>query len=58
MDDSLTLMWNNLSLPKNEAITLNIDPNKLSALKNALVGKLAIKKHVSLFEVDKGLKGL
>lgn len=58
MDDFLTSMWNNLSMSKNEAITLNIDSNKLSTPKNAFVGKLAMKKHVSPFEVHKGLKSL
>lgn len=58
MDDFLASMWSNLSLSKNEAITLEIDSKKLSVPKNALVGKLAMKKHVSLFEVDKGLKSI
>lgn len=56
MEDILATMWNSLPLSKNEALTLNIDTNKLSAPKNALIGKLAMKKHVSSFELDKGLK--
>lgn len=51
-------MWNSLSLTENEAITLEIDNNKLSVPKNALMGKLAMRKHVNTFEVDKGLKSI
>lgn len=58
MNDMLATMWNSLSLTKNEAITLEIDNNKLSVPKNALMGKLAMRKHVSTFEVDKGLKSI
>lgn len=56
MDEMLANMWNSLSLTENEAITLQIDNNKLSVPRNALLGKLAMRKHVSTFEVDKGLK--
>lgn len=56
MEDFLASMWSSLSLTKNEAATLEIDPKKLSVPKNVLVGKLAMKKHASLFKVDKGLK--
>lgn len=58
MDEILPTMWKSLSLSKNESITLNINANKLSAPKHALVGKLAMKKHVSTFEVDKVLKSI
>lgn len=49
MKDILAMMWNSLSLFENENMTLNINVNKLSVPKNALVGKLAMKKHVSAF---------
>lgn len=58
MEDILASMWSTLYLTKNELITLDIDPNKLSVPKVAIIGKLAMKKHVSLFEVDKGLKSI
>lgn len=58
MDESLAAMWNNFSLSKNEQITVEIDSKKLSTPKNALIGKLTMKKHVSVFEVDKGLKSI
>lgn len=51
-------MWNTLSLTENEAITLHIDPQKLSVSKFSLIGKIAMKKHVSLYDVDKGLKSI
>lgn len=35
-----------------------IDPKKLSVPKNAIVGKLAMKKNMILFEVDKGFKSI
>lgn len=47
-----------LSLIEYKSITLDIDPNKLSIPKFAIIGKLAMKKHVSLVEVDKGLKAI
>lgn len=56
MEDFLSSMWSSLSLSENEAISLEINPKKLSLPKNAIIGKLAMKKHVSLYEVDKGLK--
>lgn len=49
MEETLALMWSNLSLSENEAITIHIDPLKLSSPKNALVGKLAMRKNMSLF---------
>lgn len=58
MEETLALMWNNLSLMEHEAVTIHIDPLKLSSPKNALVAKLAMKKHVSLFEADKGFKSI
>lgn len=58
IEDILATMWNSLSLTENEAVTLSISDNKLFAPKNALVGKLAMKKYVSIFEVDKGLKSM
>lgn len=58
MDEFLASMWSSLSLAENEAATLEIDPNKLLTPKNGLVGKFAMKKHISLYEVDKGLKSI
>lgn len=58
MEDFLASMWSTLSLSKNEAVTLEINPKKLSLPKNAIIRKLAMKKHVRLFEVNKGLKSI
>lgn len=58
MDDVLASMWSTLSLTENESITLQIDPNKLSVPKFVIIGKLAMKKYVNLFDVDKGLKSI
>lgn len=56
MDDTLANMWNTLSLTENELITVDIDPNSLSVPSFAILGKLAIKKHVGIYELDRGLK--
>lgn len=56
MEDTLAIMWSNLSLSKNEASTIVIDPTKLSIPQNALVGKLAMRKHINLVEMEKGLR--
>lgn len=56
MDETLALMWNTLSLDENELVTVDIDPNSLSSPRFAIIGKLAIKKHVSPNELDRGLK--
>lgn len=58
MEDVLASMWNTPSLTENESITLEIDPNILSVPKFSIIGKLAMKKHVSLLEVDKGMKSI
>lgn len=56
MEDTLAIMWNNFSLSKNEASTIISDPAKLFVPHNALVGKLAMRKHVNLAEMEKGLR--
>lgn len=56
MDEILASLWNSLSIADNEALTLNIADEKLSLPKFALVGKLAMKKFVSVAKVDRGLK--
>lgn len=56
MEDMLTNLWNNLSLSENEATTIFIDLEKLSAPINALAGKLAMKKNISIFEIEKSLR--
>lgn len=58
MEDILASMWNSLSLSENEAITLKIDELKLSTPQFMLIGKCAIQKIVSSFEVDKNLKAM
>lgn len=55
MDELLANMLKNLS--ENEATTLFIDPSKLSAPPtNALVGRLAMKKHTTVAEVETSLR--
>lgn len=56
MDEILASMWNSLSLIENEAVTLFFDETKLTGLKFAILGKLAMKKNVSTMDVDKFLK--
>lgn len=51
-------MWNNLSLTEHKISTLIIDNSKLSIPNNALVGRLAMKKYVSIFEHEKGLRSI
>lgn len=58
MEDTLTTLWENLSLIKNESTTINIDPKKLLAPSNALIGRLAMKKHVTSFKHEKGLRSM
>lgn len=56
MEDNLSALWESLSLTESESTTLVIDQSKLSTPTNALVGRLAITKFVSLFEMEKGMK--
>lgn len=56
MEGSLAMMWNNISLSEHEATTTTIEPHILSSPKNALVVRLAMRKHVSLFDIDRNLK--
>lgn len=58
MEEILATMWNSLSLSESESTTLTIDDLKLNTPKFTLIGKLAIKKYVSTFDVDKGLKSM
>lgn len=58
MEDILASMWNNMRLTENETTTLHIDPTKLSIPNNALVGRLIMHKHVSPFELEKGLRSI
>lgn len=58
MEDILASLWNTLSLIENEAITLELDPNILSVPNFSIIGRLAMKKHVNLLEVDKGMKSI
>lgn len=58
MEDALASLWSNLSLFENEAATINIDPSKLSTPSNALIGRLAMRKHVSDFDLKKGLPNI
>lgn len=56
IEDDLASMWNTLSLIENESITLQIDPNILSVPDHSVIGKVAMRKNVSLFDIDKGMK--
>lgn len=48
-------MWNSLSLTDSETSNL-LEHSKFSTPANAIVGRLAMKKFVSLFEIEKGMK--
>lgn len=54
MEDTLASLWNSLSLTDSETTTIIIDQTKLSTPANAIVGHLAMKRFVSLFEIEKG----
>lgn len=58
MEDTLTSLWENLSLTEIENATINIDYTKLLAPSNALIGRLAMKKHVTTFDLEKGLRSM
>lgn len=58
MEDVLSTLWDNLSLIENEATTININPKKLSSPTNALIGRLAMRKFVSIFDIEKGLRNI
>lgn len=56
MEETLASPWNSFSLSESETTTLIIDQTKLSIPANAIIRKLAMKKFVSLFEIERGLK--
>lgn len=55
-DESLATLWENLSLTERENTTINIDSKTLLFPSNALIGRLAMKKHVIAFELEKWLR--
>lgn len=56
MEETLASLWNSFSLSESETSTIIIDQSKLSTPVNAIVGKLVMKKFMSLFEIERGLK--
>lgn len=56
MEETFSSLWNSLSLTDSESTTVIIDHSKLTTPANAIVGRLAMCKFVSLFEIEKGLK--
>lgn len=56
MEDALTSLWENLSLTDTENATIKIDSTKLLAPSNALIGRLAMKKHVTTLDLEKSLR--
>lgn len=56
MEEILSSLWNSLSITDPESTNIFVDPTKLSIPDNTLVGKLAMKKFVSLIDIEKGLK--
>lgn len=58
MEGALTTLWENLSLTENESDTINIDSTKLLAPSNALIGRLAMKKHITTLDLEKGLRSM
>lgn len=58
MEDGLYSLWQKLSLTESETITINIDLAKLMNPINALVGRLAMEKFASIFDLEKWLKSI
>lgn len=56
MDDKVDILCNGLSLTEVEASLTKIEPENLISPINALVGRLAIRKFVSLYDLEKGLR--
>lgn len=56
MEETLAFLWDSLSLSESETTTLVINHSKLSTPDNAIVGRLAMRKFVSLVEIERGLK--
>lgn len=56
MEDTLASLWNSLSLTDCETSNIVIDRSKLSTPANTIVGRLAMKRFVSLFEIEKGMR--
>lgn len=56
MDDKVDILCNGLSLTEVEASLTKIEPENHISPINALVGRLAIRKFVSLYDLEKGLR--
>lgn len=56
MEEILSSLWNSLTISDSENNTIVVDPTNLSIPENTLVGKLAMKKFVSLVDIEKGLR--
>lgn len=56
MEEELTNLWNGLTLTEDEASTIKIEPENLISPINALVHRLAVRKFVSLYDLEKGLR--
>lgn len=56
MEEDLANLWNDLTLTDVETCTIKADPEKLINPINALVGRLAVRKFASLYDIEKGLR--
>lgn len=56
MEEELSSLWNGLTLTESESQTVVLDTEKLITPSNALIGKLAVRKFASLYDLEKGLR--
>lgn len=56
MEDTLPTLWNSLTLTDSETTTIVIDQSILSTPENAIVGRLAMKRFVSHFDIEKSMR--
>lgn len=58
MDEEFASLSNGLSLTEPEACIIKADSEKLINPINALVGRLAVRKFASVYDLEKGLPRL
>lgn len=56
MEEELANLWSGLTLTNLEATIINIDSEKLVTPINAFVGRFAMRKYASVFDLEKGLR--
>lgn len=56
MEEELANLWSGLTLTDSETQTIVFETEKLIIPSNALIGKLAVRKFTSLYDLEKGLR--